>query len=251
MSPQARSLLAPAIATLAGVMLLVALGVWQLHRLAWKEGLLAEIAARTHGAPVALPPKADWAHLQPRAYEYRKVRLTGRFENDKETLVFRGTEQGSGYLVVTPLVLADGGGTVLVNRGWVPDTLKAGATRAAGEPSGEVSLVGLMRAPEPRTIFTPPDDPRTGQFFTKDPVTIAAHDGLADVAPFIVDADATPNPGGWPLGGQTAIAIPNNHLSYALTWFALAATLVGVFASFAWSRLRRTSPATREARPLS
>ena len=94
-----------------------------------------------------------------------------------------------------------------------------------------------MRQPEPRNIFTPADDPAKDQFFTRDPQLIAAHLGLADAAPFTVDADATPNPGGWPRGGATELAIPNNHFSYALTWFGLALGLFGVFLSYAWRRL--------------
>ena len=237
MSPQARSLVAPALATLVAFILLVGLGVWQLHRLSWKEGLIAEIDARAHAAPAALPPAADWSALRPNDYEYRHVALSGTFDNAKETLVFRPSEDGPGYLVMTPLALA-AGGTVIVNRGWVPDRLKDHAARAAGDRAGPVTVTGLMRAPEARNLFTPADDAATGQFFTKDPTTIAAHDGIA-AAPFIVDADATPvNPGGWPRGGATVIDIPNNHFSYAMTWFGIALTLLGVFGSFAWKRLK-------------
>ena len=67
---------------------------------------------------------------------------------------------------------------------------------------------------------------------------IGAAKGLRRLAPFYVEADATPNPGGWPKGGQTRLDIPNNHLQYAMTWFGIAATLVGVFTAFAWKRLK-------------
>ncbi len=237
MSPQARSLVAPAVATLLAFALLVALGVWQLHRLAWKDGLIAQIDARAHAAPAPLPPSTDWAALNPKDYEYRHVALDGTFDNARETMVFRPTEDGPGYLVMTPLSLA-AGGTVIVNRGWVPDRLKDRAGRAAGDPSGPVRLTGLMRAPEARNLFTPADDEASGQFFTKDPKTISARDGIA-AAPFVVDADATPaNPGGWPRGGATVIDIPNNHFSYAMTWFGIGLTLLGVFGSFAWKRIK-------------
>ena len=237
MSPAAKSLVAPAIATLLAFTLLVALGVWQLHRLSWKDGLIAEIDARAHAAPTPAPLAADWATLRPKDYEYRHIALDGTFDNAKETLVFRPSEDGPGYLVMTPLALA-GGGAVIVNRGWIPDRLKDPALRKAGDPVGRVEVTGLMRAPEARNLFTPADDPAGGQFFTKDPAAIAARDGIS-AAPFVVDADAAPaNPGGWPRGGATVIDIPNTHFSYAMTWFGLALTLHGVFGSFAWKRLK-------------
>ena len=236
-----RPLIAPAIATVLMGAFLIGLGIWQLHRLAWKDGLIAEIEARTTAPPQPLPPAPQWPGLKPSDYEYRHVTAQGTFDNDKETLVFRPTEDGPGYLVMTPLALV-GGGTVIVDRGWVPDRLKARTTRAAGDPTGAVTVTGLMRGPEPRNLFTPADDPKTGQFFTRDPVTIAARDGI-EAAPFTIDADATPNPGGWPRGGTTVLEIPNNHFAYAMTWFGLALGLFGVFGSFAWKRLNRDTGA--------
>ena len=246
----ARSLMAPALATLVAFLLLVGLGVWQLHRLAWKDGLIAQIDARAHAAPAPPPPPADWAALRPSDYEYRHVVLDGTLDNAKETLVFRPSEDGPGYLVMTPLALASGG-TVIVNRGWVPDRLKDHASRTAGDLGGTVKVTGLMRTTETRNLFTPADDPTTGQFFTKDPAAIAARDGIT-AAPFVVDADAAPaNPGGWPRGGATVIDIPNNHFSYAMTWFGLALTLLGVFGSFAWKRLKSDAVPSAQPDPTS
>lgn len=232
-----RPLLVPAICTLCMGAFLIGLGVWQLRRLAWKEAIIATIEARTKAPPRPVPPPSAWPLLQAADYEYRRVTLDGTFENDKETLVFRGTTDGAGYLVMTPLELREGGGAVLVNRGWVPTELKDPAARKAGELSGPLKVTGLMRQPEPRNPFTPADDPAKGQFFTRDPGVIAAHLGLDDAAPFMVDADATPIPGGFPRGGATELDIPNNHFSYAMTWFGLALGLFGVFFSFAWKRL--------------
>ncbi len=107
-----RDLLWPAVATLVGCVFLIFLGVWQLQRLAWKEGLIAEIAARAKAAAQPLPPLSQWAQLRPEDYEYRHVELDGVFENDKEALVFRpagGPAREPGYLVLTPLKLELGG----------------------------------------------------------------------------------------------------------------------------------------------
>lgn len=244
-----RPLLVPAIFVLGVGSILVGLGVWQLHRLAWKDAIVARIEARTRAAPQPLPPPARWDELKPQDYEYRRVEQHGQFDNAKEAYILRASADGPVYHVITPLKL-DGGGTVLVDRGSVPAERRDPATRQAGQPKGEVTVTGLMRPPEDRNAFTPPDVPQKNEFYTRDPTEIAAHFGLVDAAPFVVDADATPNPGGWPKGGDTIVDVPNNHFSYALTWFGLALGLLTVFVSFAWKRL--TDPpmaAGREATP--
>jgi surfeit locus 1 family protein len=239
---QVRALIAPGVATLVGVALLIGLGDWQLRRLAWKEGLIAAVETRAHAAPVDAPPEADWSRLDPTDYEYRRVRITGVFDGGRQVLVFRalgeprGRYGGPGYLVITPLELADGA-TVLVDRGFVPDEMKDAAKDGLG--GGETSVVGLMRASESRNWFTPADDPAAGAWYTRDVSAIAKAEGLEQTAPFFVDADAGPDPAALPEGGETILAFPNNHFSYALTWFGMAAALVGVFVAYAASQLRQ------------
>ncbi len=235
-----RPLLVPALFTLISGAFLLSLGIWQVHRLAWKENLLATIDQRTRAAPVPPPPPNAWPRLKPADYEYRRVALTGTLDNGKETLVYGSTPYGVGFYVMTPMHLQDGGGDggiVMVNRGFVPAERKDPATRRAGEPDGVARVIGLMRAPERRGLFTPADDPAAGQYFSRDPAVLAARDELVGVAPFTVDADTTPNPGGWPRGGTTVIAIPNNHFVYALTWFGTALSIFAIFGSYAWRRL--------------
>jgi surfeit locus 1 family protein len=248
--PQRRTLVWPAVTALACFILFVSLGLWQLERRAWKEALIAQIDARANASPTPLPNAADWPLLAPQDYEYRHVALSGTFEHGKEALVFRtapndkGGTQGPGYLVLTPLRLASGA-YVIVNRGFVPLDLKDPQKRAAGQVEGEVQITGLMRPPEPRNLFTPADNPDKGQYFTRDPVLIAQHFALGRAAPFSIDADDLPVHGGWPRGGATVTAIPNNHLSYALTWFGLAAALVGFCAIFFWRMLRGRPKASK------
>ncbi|WP_370434398.1 SURF1 family protein [Microvirga sp. TS319] len=239
----ARSLILPGIATLIALAILIGLGTWQLQRKAWKDGLLQQIEARAYGEPGSILPESDWAGWRADQDEFRKVRVTGTFLNDLETPVYGlapGTRQGAplqGYYIVTPLKLPTGA-VVMVNRGIVPMELKDPATRPQGRPEGEVTVTGLVRAPEARNFFTPKDDPAKNTWFTRDPQAIAQARGLERVAPFLIDADATPNPGDWPRGGQTQLTLPNNHLQYALTWYGLALTLVGVFSAFTWKRIR-------------
>ena len=241
MNSRARALIAPAVATVIGVALLIGLGDWQLRRLAWKEALIAAVETRAHAAPVDAPPESEWPRLDPAVYEYKRVRLSGVFEGSRQVAVFRalaeprGRYGGPGYLVMTPLQLADGA-TVLVDRGFVPEAQKAAAGDGLG--GGATTVVGLMRASETRNWFTPPDDPTSGQWFTRDVATIARAQGLTRTAPFFIDADAGDDPAALPEGGETIVEFPNNHLSYALTWFGMAAAMVGVFVAYAASRLR-------------
>ncbi|KQT90387.1 SURF1 family protein [Methylobacterium sp. Leaf466] len=241
-----RSLLIPGISAAVVLAILLGLGVWQLRRKAEKEALIAQIIARSQVEPPAgLPRPQDW---DPAADEFRRVRVAGRLLHDKETLV-HGLAAGAvpgralqGFYVVTPLARNDGG-TVLVNRGFVPTDLRDPARRAAGQIAGETTVTGMLRGSEPRTMFVPAPDPARGEWYNRDIAGIAAAKDLVDVPPFLVEADATANPGGWPKGGQLRVDLPNNHLQYAFTWFGIAGCLIGVFGVFAWKRFREVTGA--------
>jgi surfeit locus 1 family protein len=177
--------------------------------------------------------------------EYRRVIARGAFRHDREVQVYtvvseeKGKLAGPGYWVMTPLEL-EGGARVIVNRGFVPLDRKNPDTRAAGQVSGPIPVTGLLRTPERATMFSPDNDPSRNAWYRRDPAEIASAMKLERVAPFTIDADATPNPGGLPEGGRTRINLPNDHLGYALTWFGLALALAGVFCVFAWQRLRQS-----------
>lgn len=231
----------------AGVafLILIGLGTWQLERLAWKQELLARVAARIHADPAPFPAPAQWPALTREADEYRRVRVRGTFDHAREVLVYtvRGEDapgplKGQGFLVVTPLLRADGP-PVLVNRGFVPAERRDPATRREGQVAGEVEATGLLRFPEAASWFVPANDPARGAFYRMDPREIAMAAGVAGAAPLVLDIEAGAAPGGLPAGGATRIAFPNRHLEYALTWYGLAAALVGVTAAFVWSRRRR------------
>jgi surfeit locus 1 family protein len=176
--------------------------------------------------------------------EWRHVRVTGHFLHDKELYVFsRGPMGAVGVDVVTPMVLA-GGGTVLIDRGFVPEALHQSATRQAAQATGEVSLTGVLRLSREPGLFTPAPNAETRLWFVKDVPSMAKAAGL-EVPSLIIEADATPNPGGWPLGGQTRVDFPNDHLQYAVTWFGLALALMGVYLFYHRSRGRLSA-----ARPV-
>jgi surfeit locus 1 family protein len=236
-----KSLAVPGALALIALAVLIGLGLWQLERLQWKNALLAQVAARTMAQAAPLPPESQWKNIAA-ADEYRRLRATGTFRHDREALLYTVEPDdrrpgGPGYLVLTPLALADGS-TVIVNRGFVPLGRKDPATRREGQVARTVTITGLLRLPEEKRWFSPSNDPAKGAWYRRDPAEIAAALGLARAAPFVIDADSAPNPGGLPAGGRTHLAFPNNHLQYAITWFGLALALIGVFAAFAWQRLR-------------
>ncbi|ACA16801.1 Surfeit locus 1 family protein [Methylobacterium sp. 4-46] len=239
-APRWRALVAPGLATLVCLAILLGLGTWQVERKAWKEGLIRQIVERAKIDPPPPPPAPGaW---DPGADEFRRVRATGRFLHDKETLV-HGLAPGEvpgraqqGYYVLTPL-LRDDGPPILVNRGFVPTELKNPRDRAAGQVEGPVTVTGILRASEARGMFVPAPDPARGEWFNRDVPGIVAARGLDGAAPYLIEADATPNPGGWPKGGQLRVDLPNNHLQYAFTWYGIALCLVGVFGAYAWRTL--------------
>lgn len=213
-------------ALLCGLFLLLA--GWQVQRLAWKNDLVARVAARAHADPVAAPAVDEWPALQadPAAHEYRRVRLSGQFLSAGEQLVQAVTEQGAGFWVMTPLRAVDDH-VVWVNRGFVPSASQWQTQREAARCSGPVTVTGLLRRSEPGGGFLRRNDPAAGRWFSRDVPALAATAGLtpATVAPYFVDAGSdTPcaTPQG-PVGGLTVLRFSNNHLVYALTWFALAA----------------------------
>jgi surfeit locus 1 family protein len=165
------------------------------------------------------------------------VSLDGRFDHAREAYVFT-TDQGAAvYHVLTPLRTGDGK-VLMVDRGEVPKEKLDPASRAAGNVDGEAHVTGVWRVPDAPGAFTPPPDTSHRIWFARDLASIAAADHLSLTAPVVIEADATPNPGGWPKGGQTVVSFRNQHLSYAVTWFGLALCLLGVWLPYHISRGR-------------
>jgi surfeit locus 1 family protein len=218
--------------------LLIGLGTWQVQRLHWKLDLIARVDARVHAPAQPAPGPSEWASVNADGYEYRHVTLSGTFLNDSEAQVYASTDLGPGYWVMTPLKAADGTIT-MINRGFVPTDHRDPKTRAAGEPSGQVSVVGLLRMNEPKGTLLRSNVPADERWYSRDVDAIAAKRGLGTVAPYFIDADATANPGGLPVGGLTQIVFPNSHLVYAITWYCLAAMTLGLAGYLVYSERNR------------
>jgi surfeit locus 1 family protein len=220
----------PTVFTVPAILVMIGLSVWQVQRLHWKEGLIAERVSRTTADPIPLPPAGtDLSSL-----EFRRVSVTGVFDHAHELYLAARSQNGNiGYWIMTPLKLEpdgpSGGETVLIERGWVPEEKKPPETRPQGQLPGTVTLNGIIRLPQVKTFFQPDNEPDKNVWFYIDPAQMAGAAGVPARTDLYLDAEKTEIPGNYPLGGQARIELPNDHLQYAVTWALLALSLAGVY----------------------
>jgi len=226
-----------------GVALLLGLSVWQLQRLEWKEALLAERHERP--AMPALRQDELSAIADPAAFEFRLVHVTGTFDHAHEMpLLARSMNGNVGVQIVTPFTL-ENGTTILINRGWVPQDHADPATRPEGLVEGPVTIEALVRKPGEPNWLVPDNEPATNRWFWMDLPAMRAAAGLApDGAPFYLEEREGQHPGEFPIGGQTRLDLPNDHLQYAITWFLLAIALGVIWFVYHWRR-DETPPAAK------
>lgn len=218
---------------------LIALGSWQMKRLEWKENLLANLEQRLDSDPIGINELVNEI-AKDDEFEYQPVTVRGRFDHTKERHFFATHNGFSGYYVYTALISE--AGTVFINRGFVPFDFKDPSKRAEGQISDVVLITGLARKmlEEKPSSVVPENDLDKNIYYWKDLRSMAQTTGLTfedpELLKFFIDADDTPNPGGFPQGGVTLIDLPNNHLQYAFTWYGLAATLICIVGVFLFRR---------------
>jgi surfeit locus 1 family protein len=234
-----RSLIGPAIVAACAFAFLVSLGVWQLQRKQWKEGLIETLAQRTTARPIELPAPSTWTGLMPEADEFRRVRLRAQFaEKPNPAFLYsagsslRDDVKAPGYFVFEPARLPDGR-IVVINRGYI------GGTNTYAQVRGDVEIVGYLRFPESGSIFVSDHDGSGTTWFVRDQRKMAVGMGWGEVAPFYIDQESPVPAGGTPKPGPLTVKLRNDHLGYALTWFGLAAGLVAVFGVWAVSQRRK------------
>jgi surfeit locus 1 family protein len=254
---RAARLLAPALATVLALVVLVSLGTWQLQRKAWKERVVAAVAARALAAPVtdaswstlacplASPPSID---LDP--CDFRPVRVTIAPPFGAERHVFvavprqAGGVGGPGFMVFAPVRVPAAGGDLYVNLGFVPEAMKPPLRRPAPSTSA-LEISGLLRRAEPRGRFSNANDAAGNVYYVRDPLEFGVIDRSGQRGPsprhYYIDRIDPAGAGAWPRPMAGRLDLPNRHLEYALTWYGLALTLIGVFAAFAVQRLRDIS----------
>lgn len=227
---------------------LIILGSWQVKRLIWKEDLIANVERKIKAAPVTFKDvenqltgnvKKDRKEL-----EYQPVSLRGTLNHDKEMFYFATLDGDAGFHVYTPITLTSNGSTVLVNRGFVPTEQKLGVDRQNSQPDGEVEVIGLVRFPDrdKPNRFLPDNDLKTNIFFWRnmdDMIQLAALNAKTTAPIFVYENKLDNNR--LPIGGVTIVNFPNNHLGYAVTWYGLALTLIGVYMALAWSRFKASA----------
>lgn len=216
----------PSVIAGLGVLTLLGLGTWQVARLFEKRATNSLRAERLATPPASLPARLD----DPAAWEFRRVQIRGTLRHERELYLPCRSQRGNeGTCIVVPLIRAEGL-PVIVNRGWVPPARKDPARRPNAQPAGEVTLDGVVRVAAQRTAFMPDNDPGRNVWFSYDLPAMARALDLPAVAPFYIEAAVDPQaPEGAPLGGQTRFQLPDNHLGYALTWYALAIALAVIF----------------------
>ena len=216
----------PTLFTIPAMILLLGLGTWQVQRLAWKTALIDARKSALEAPAVPVPETLQAAT----PLDFHHVTVHGIFDHTKELYIGAFDPRGiEGFQIVTPMTLDDGN-IILVNRGFVPTNHKSPATRLEGQIEGPTELTGILRlAFTPTGWLVPRNAPGDNFWFYVDIPAMAATDQLQGVLPFYVEAGPAPNPGGFPIGGQTRDYIPNDHLQYAITWYLFALTLAVIY----------------------
>ena len=223
-----RRFIGPLVIGIAGAAVLIALGVWQVQRLAWKEALLADIEARIAAEPVALPADPD-----PEADRYLPVRAEGTIGEGELHVLVSTKAEGAGFRIVAPFE-TEAGRRVLLDRGFVPN-----AAKAADRRTGAATVTGNLHWPDDRNSSTPENDPADNYWYARDLGPMAEALGTEPLL-LIVRQENPPAPGITPLPVDTS-GIPNDHLEYAVTWFGLAVVWVAMTGYLLWRTARRTA----------
>lgn len=233
----------PLLFAMVGLVVLVSLGNWQMRRMAWKDNLIATVEQRLSLEPITYAALKKRA-LAGRDVRYQPVKVTGVYLHNEERHYFLPFEGKVGWHVLTPLKTSSGD-VVIIDRGFVPDSLKDPGLRKDGLPAGEVMVTGLARSFESPGLFTPENDAANNKWYWRDKAALYASlpKNLSSMPlPFMIDAGTTATSGAWPRPGVTRVSFHQKHFGYALTWYGLALTLVGVFLAFAYMRLRQQRP---------
>ena len=221
-----RRMIVPLLFGLIGCAILVSLGMWQVNRLAWKEAMLSAIDARVTAAPVALPENFDRE-----VDRFLPVQATGTFGEDRIRVLVSQKKVGPGYRIISPFVV--GGRTIMVDRGFISI-----ADELPVPPAGMVTVTGNLHWPEEVDSFTPEPDKKSDIWFARDVDRMAAELGAEPVLLILRDASpSTPEIAPLPV---SRAGIPNDHLTYAITWFSLAVIWFGMTVFLLWRIRQRT-----------
>jgi surfeit locus 1 family protein len=218
--------------------ILIGLGAWQLQRLKWKEGLLAHIAALQNAPAQHIGPVLD-AAANGKDVGFTRVRLVCPGLSTAPFLELYGLKDGqAGARIISACPTNNAHyPTILVDRGFVPDTVSA---RPPVEAKAEcVDVTGVLRVPDKASWATPPNDVAKNKWYSRDAAAMARALKVSGPAPVFLMAETNTTPG-FPalIPAPLPAEIPNRHLEYALTWFGLAGALAGVYAAMLFRKVR-------------
>lgn len=232
-------LLWPLVLAVIGLAILIALGNWQMRRMAWKAELIELVDNRVKSEPISFEALKQRAGAAGGDIRYQPVRVSGRFLHDEARYYFLPLGSKVGWHILTPL-RTDGGDVVFIDRGFVPDQLLAEVAETKARPEGEVTITGLAREFEAAGLFTPANNVKENKWYWRDGAGLyKSLAGATTTLPFMIDQRERLGAGEWPKPGVTRVQFSDKHFGYALTWYGLALTLVGVFFAFAYQRLKR------------
>ena len=221
------------LSTFAVLIVLLLLGTWQLNRLAWKEDVIERLESRLSATPIMLPT----ASLDPEQFEFRRVSVTGEFLHDLEFFLLNRVRNGVvGGHIITPLRRMEDTRLILVDRGWVPFDRRDPASRPEGQVSGVITIDAIVRTTPDRGWFVPGNRSAMNEWYFMDPAAMARSAGIVVPEKYYLAVVEYATPGDYPVGRGAQLFIRNDHLGYAITWYALAVVLLIVYAAHAWKR---------------
>jgi len=216
----------PTLFTIPALIVLVFLGSWQVHRLNWKNNIVSEVESKIAMEPILMPSKVDDIE----DLKYRKIIARGEFLHDEEIHLFTGQKKfkgDSGYDILTPMKL-ENGGYVLVDRGWVPSDKKEADKRPETLTDGVVTVLAMLHKGEKPGRFTPDNDMEENLWFWIDMDAISKQTGH-DFQNLYLRQLKKDGDSDLPVGGDEKIKHRNDHLQYAVTWYALAIILIVIY----------------------
>lgn len=222
-------LIFPLLLGIIGAGILVGLGVWQLQRMEWKNGILAQIDAKMVAAPVALPDT-----LSEDADKYLPVTVTGRLLGPEALVLTSMKDVGAGYRVIAAMDVAGSGRKIMVDLGFVSD-----GAQGFARPTAPIAVTGNVHWPQEVDGFTPEPDLQRNIWFARDVERMSSVLGTEQV--LVVARSLDPAiPAVTPMPLDTA-SVPNDHLNYAITWFLLAFVWLGMTGLLVSRITRRTA----------
>lgn len=215
------------------------LGIWQVHRLSWKEKLIQQISTRMQLPLQEAPNIKHWPWLTLENSSYLPIRAHGRFLEGKNIFITTLADGQTGYWWMMPFV-RDDGEIIFVNRGFIPMKNFMAQDFYDKNSFKEQTVAGLLHMTEKDSRFIRKNNPEKHIWYNRNISQMREYLQLdkAKVAPYFLDSFQDPSRT-IPIGSLTNTNLPNNHLSYAITWFSLAFGMLIAFIFLIYDFLKR------------